>query len=139
MAGSQKSVKVNSIFFKSAAAIILSIGLVSGTITFVLSRHTSQISQDFMAEMVRSNSVMLGDNIAGAVKFGKSDQVEAAFDRIFRDTGGQINGSVAIGSDSSLLGDRVPDSSLRDALVALARNALETENDVAAADGRIQL
>ena len=137
MAGSQKTVKVNSIFFKSAAAIILSIGLVSGTITFVFSRHTSQVSQEFMAEMVRSNSVMLGDNIAGAVKFGKSDQVNSAFDRIFRDTGGQINGSVAIGADSTLLGDRVRDSGSRDALVALARNALETESDVAAADGRM--
>lgn len=126
--------KLNSIFFKVAGIIVVTVGLVIGTISFVSMTLTSGMTQQIVAEQAFSNSKLLGELISGALKFGKADQITEAFALTARDSNGQLIGAAAVRSDGEMIATYGDIGSSAGGLKELASKALESQERVVSAD-----
>lgn len=127
--------KLNSIFLKIAAILVVTVGLVIGTVKYVESIYSERLAQQVVAEQALSNTVLVGDIIGGAVKFGKREQIGEILQGTAADSGGQLIGAVVLGADGTELSafgsDEAGLSHLRD----LAKGLLSGDEVAASGDG----
>ena len=126
--------KLNSIFYKVAGIIAVTVGLVIGTISYVSTTLTSGMTQQFVAEQAFSSSKLLGELIGGALKFGKGDQISETFDLAARDSNGQLVGAAAVRPDGTMIASYGDIRGAGDTLMDLARKTLETQEKVVSED-----
>ena len=130
-----RSLKMTSIFFRIAIVMVASIGLVSGTITFVQNRAGTDLAHDFVAQMARSESALIADIVTGAVRFNKSEQVRAFLTRTIENSEGQLVAALAMGADENLVAEVAGDDGVRRHLQVLATEALTRGEIARSSDG----
>ena len=81
MSGKVKLKGLRSIFAKMAIVITISMAVVIATISLVEDHFAKRLTSDIISEMAVSETVLVGENVAGAVKFGKGDIATAALER----------------------------------------------------------
>ncbi|MBL3702399.1 HAMP domain-containing protein [Sulfitobacter sp. BDSS02] len=137
MSGKVKLKGLQSIFAKIAIVIVLSMAVVVATITFVEDHFTERLTAEIISEMASSKTVLVGENIAGAVKFGKGDIATAALEQMKENSDGQLLGFVALNQAGEVLANGSSEGLDNAELMQLARRALELKEEARSENGHL--
>lgn len=127
--------KMNSIFIKIATIIAVTVGMVIGTISVLGDMSSKRLAVRFVGQEALFSSSLIGELLAGAVKFGKSEQVNGLLETSADRLEGQMLAAVAISATGETIGQVGSDEGQKRRLVLLAKQAFETEQRVIAENG----
>lgn len=127
--------KMNSIFIKIATIIAVTVGLVIGTISVLGDISSKRLAVRFVGQEALFSSSLIGELLAGAVKFGKSEQVASMLETSVDRLDGQMTAALAISATGEPVGQVGTDANEQKNLFLLARKAFESEQPVVAEDG----
>ena len=96
MSSAATGMKLNTIFLKIGAILVLTVGLVLGTVLIVQERLTTNVAYDSIADEAFSNTKLIEAVIGGAVKFGKSDQIASVLEETAADSEDQLVSAVVL-------------------------------------------
>ncbi|XDA96610.1 methyl-accepting chemotaxis protein [Sulfitobacter sp. LCG007] len=125
----------NSLFFKCASMVVVCIGTVVATIVFLETRSFKQMSHAIIADRADEITSLLGKQLGGAVKFGKTDTLDDIVGEAMRAARPDSVGGVVIGADGSAIYSETGDNSLSESLLAVARNAMASGERTVSPDG----
>jgi len=135
MANPLGKLNAKSVFFKMAVMMILAIGAVSSTVTLVNEIQSVRLTRELMQEMVGAQTRLIGDAVAGGVKFGKADLVEHQFEAAQEDSAGHMAGILALNNEGDVLSEIIGPESDRAEMLSLGREALASGTQQRSADG----
>jgi methyl-accepting chemotaxis protein len=130
--------RLNSIIAKVAGVIILVVGIVAGTLSFLTTSSFQDYANEELLSRARGENIQLANEIAGPVKFGLAEKVDEILVNLLEHAEGQIIGAVALSVDGSFatraLESSFDDSELRD----MAETSLASGESILSEDGYLE-
>lgn len=127
--------KMTSIFVKIALIIAATVGLVIGTTTIYGKMSAKRLTTEFVSEEALFSSELIGQIIAGAVKFGKTDQINGVLEQAAANLDGQLTTAVVLGADGQTAGQYGQSTAVTTSVAALAKRALAAGQVASSEDG----
>lgn len=125
-----------SIFLRCALVVAASTALVAGILTASNFRHSRNLAQEGLREKAEAVMRSIAGPAGGAIRFGRTEALEAELDRLFRTEGGAVTTALVSGADGrELLAAGAESASHGGALAELAAEAVATGARAASGDG----
>ncbi len=125
---------MSSVLARCALLVAVSAIIVAATITVLLFSVLTDVAEDGVAEIGRDATRSVATQSGGAMRFGKTEAVEALIGDMMDVAGGKAVGGLAMGADGAEIATRGEADSLA-ALSVLAEEALRTGAAAVSADG----
>jgi methyl-accepting chemotaxis protein len=125
-----------SIFTRCAIIVAASIGIVATTITVTSFSHSTVLALNGLKEKADAVMRSIAAPAGGAIRFGRTEAVEADLARLFESEGGAVLAAVLVGMDGTVLVEAGPDAQgLASGLAALSAEAMTAGSQAASEDG----
>ena len=90
---------LKSTFSVGTGLVAVCILIVVLTSQFLSNARTTRMIGEFVAQRASETTIFLGGQLGGAVRFGKTEQIEETFAALRADTGGEVIGGLVLSAD----------------------------------------
>ncbi|SDX32686.1 hypothetical protein [Roseicitreum antarcticum] len=135
MSPSVETPRLNSIFIKIAAALVLSVGIVIGTLSVLNWFTLMGLVDTQIRNQAQSNTAALARQVSGAIRFARIDAIDEQLAAQMADAEGAVRTVIAVSADGATVASVADGTSTQSELQALAQRAIASGGQVTSEDG----